>query len=221
LRKGIFAFTEAERKDCIKIWDAYRAKNRDDVVFIDSVVSDRLKAPVASYGKALAGLLVGLRKRISGYLRLIESGGYTQEQVEGMIYFLQNRLCIKNPEMKYLEDAELILYIRQQLLRPLRVCGMVRGEPGGGLFLVRSAKDGVVSPQIVECSQVDPASPQQKALFEQGACFRPVDMVCVPNGPDEQNYHLPNDADWNTVFVEVPPEAFNPVNYDCPANLSR
>jgi hypothetical protein len=228
LQKGIYALTEEEREACIKIWEAYRAKNRTDadVVFIgnsDLVVPDSLQAPTEPYRKALAGLLVDLQEKIFGYLRLIESGSYTHEQVEEMIYFLQNRLCIKNPEMKYLEDVELILYIRQKLLRPLRVCGMVRsaGEPVCGPFLVKSAEDGVVSLQIVESSQIDPTNPQQKALFEQNACFRPVDMVCALKGPDGQKYHLPDFADkvktpglpglwngamsdWNTVFVEVP-----------------
>jgi hypothetical protein len=218
-----------------------------DVIFIkniDNVVPDHLKAPTVSYKKALAGLLVDLQEQIFGYLRLIESGDYTHGQVEEMIYFLQNRLCIKNPEMKYLEDAELILYIRRKLLRPLRVCGMVRnaGEPGGGPFLVRGAEDGTVSLQIVESSQVNLADPQQKILFEQNACFNPVDLVCAIKDPDGRKYHLPDFvdrhtgfishksregrelkalelpglwngamSDWNTVFVEVPLETFNPV----------
>ncbi|MDR2138415.1 MAG: DUF4301 family protein [Tannerella sp.] len=218
-----------------------------DVVFIkniDNVVPDHLKAPTVMHRKALAGLLVGLQERIFGYLRLIESGDYTQAQVEEMIHFLQDRLCIKNPEMKYLEDAELILYIRRKLARPLRVCGMVRnaGEPGGGPFLVRNAEDGVVSLQIVESAQIDLADPQQKALFEQSAYFNPVDLVCALKGPDGRNRHLPDFvdgntgfishkskdgrelkalelpglwngamSDWNTVFVEAPPETFNPV----------
>ncbi|MDR1102515.1 MAG: DUF4301 family protein [Tannerella sp.] len=218
-----------------------------DVVFIkniDNVVPDHLKAPTVSYRKALAGLLVDLQEKIFGYLRRIESGDYTHEQVEEMIYFLQNRLCVKNPEMKYLEDAELILYIRRKLLRPLRVCGMVRnaGEPGGGPFLVRGAEDGTVSLQIVESSQIDLSDSQQKALFEQSAYFNPVDLVCALKGPDGRKYHLPDFvdrnagfisrkshdgrelkalelpglwngamSDWNTVFVEMPPETFNPV----------
>ncbi|MDR1335949.1 MAG: DUF4301 family protein [Tannerella sp.] len=218
-----------------------------DVVFIkniDNVVPDHLKAPTVSCKKALAGLLIGLQDRIFGYLRRIESGDYTHGQVEEMIYFLQDRLCVKNPEMKYLEDAELILYIKRKLMRPLRVCGMVRnaGEPGGGPFLVRGAEDGTVSLQIVESSQIDLSDPQQKALFEQSAYFNPVDLVCAPKGPDGRKYHLPDFvdrnagfisrkscdgrelkalelpglwngamSDWNTVFVETPPETFNPV----------
>lgn len=243
LRKGIRTFTDEEREACIKTWDTYLAGNNRtalflthtpagdapagqalierlgrvdaDVVFIGHIgnaLPDPLKRP-APYQKALAGMLVNLQENIFGHLRLIESGSYTQEQVEEMIYFLQDELCIKNPEMKYLEDAELILYIRQQLLRPLRVCGMVRnaGGPGGSPFLAKSAKDGVVSLQIVAGSQIDPANPQQQALFEQRAYSGPADMVCALKGPDGRKYHLPDFADsnsamsdWNTTLVEAP-----------------
>ena len=35
-----------------------------------------------------------------------------------------------------LEDADLVIYLRKKLNRPMRVCGMVKnvGEPGGGPF---------------------------------------------------------------------------------------
>jgi hypothetical protein len=217
-----------------------------DVVFIkniDNVVPDHLHAPVITCKKALAGVLVHLQERAFRYLRWIERGDYTHEQVEEMIYFLQDELCLKNPEMKFMEDAELILYIKQKLLRPLRVCGMVRnaGEPGGGPFFAVNP-DGTVSPQIVESSQIDMENPEKKALFEQGGYFNPVDLVCTLKGPDGKKYHLPDFvdknagfisrkskdgrelkalelpglwngamSDWNTVFVEVPLETFNPV----------
>jgi hypothetical protein len=176
-----------------------------DVVFIkniDNVAPDHLKALTVSYKKALAGVLVELQEKIFGYIRLIESGEYTHEQVEEMIYFLQNELCIKNPEMKLLEDVELILYIRRKLLRPLRVCGMVRniGEPGGGPFFAVNP-DGTVSLQILESSQIDMSNPKAKALFEQGAYFNPVDLVCALKDPGGRKYHLPDFVDKNTGFI--------------------
>ena len=62
-----------------------------------------------------------------------------------------------------LEDAELILYIKSKLLRPLRVCGMVKnvGEPGGGPFLAVNP-DGTVSLQVLESSQIDMSDPAKK-----------------------------------------------------------
>ena len=139
-----------------------------DVIFVknvDNVVPDNFKAVTVRYKKIIAGVLVSLQKRIFEYMRLIESGDYTHEQVEEMIYFLQDDLCIKNPETKYLEDVELVLYIKLKLMRPLRVCGMVKnvGEPGGGPFLSVNP-DGTVSPQILESSQVDMNNPEAKEI---------------------------------------------------------
>jgi hypothetical protein len=217
-----------------------------DVVFIkniDNVVPDGIKDVTVRFKKTLAGVLVTLQKKIFGYVRLIESGNYTHDRIEEMIHFLQDALCIKNPETKFLEDAELVLYIKKKLMRPLRVCGVVKnvGEPGGGPFLTYNS-DGTVSPQILENSQIDMGDPKAKAAFEQGSHFNPVDLVCALKDVNGRKYHLPDYvdkntgfiskkskdgrdlkalelpglwngsmSDWNTVFVEVPIETFNPV----------
>jgi hypothetical protein len=176
-----------------------------DVIFvknIDNVVPDHLKPATVHYKKTLAGMLVDLHRKISGYVRLINRGDYTQQQVQEMIHFLQDELCIRNPDTKLLEDAELILYIKRKLLRPLRVCGMVRnhGEPGGGPFFAANP-DGTVSLQILESSQIDMRDPAKKALFEQSTHFNPVDIVCAPKDPDGNKYHLPDFVDDNTGFI--------------------
>lgn len=217
-----------------------------DVVFIkniDNVVPDSFKCSTVIYKKVIAGVLVTLQEKIFEYLNKIETGKYTHEEVEEMIHFLQNDLCIRNPETKFLEDAELILYIKGKLLRPLRVCGMVKnvGEPGGGPFLAANP-DGTVSLQVLESSQIDMKDPAKKAMFEKGTHFNPVDLVCAVKDYKGQKFNLPeyvdkntgfisykskdgrelkalelpglwNGAmsDWNTVFVEVPIETFNPV----------
>lgn len=158
-----------------------------DVVFIkniDNVVPDSFKCATVIYKKVIAGVLVSLQQRIFHYLELIESGKYTHEQVEEMIHFLQDDLCVKNPDTKLLEDAELILYIKSKLERPLRVCGMVKnvGEPGGGPFLAVNP-DGTISLQVLESSQIDMKDPAKKAMFEQGTHFNPVDLVCAVKKP--------------------------------------
>ena len=217
-----------------------------DVVFIkniDNVVPDSFKCATVIYKKVIAGVLVSLQAKIFHYLELIESGKYTHAEVEEMIHFLQDDLCVRNPETKYLEDAELILYIKNKLQRPLRVCGMVKnvGEPGGGPFLAVNP-DGTISLQVLESSQIDTKDPAKKAMFEQGTHFNPVDLVCAVKDHKGNHYDLPayvdkntgfisqkskdgrelkalelpglwNGAmsDWNTVFVEVPIETFNPV----------
>jgi hypothetical protein len=217
-----------------------------DVVFIkniDNVVPDSFKQTTVHYKKLLAGVLVAYQQQMFDYLQLIDSGQYSHEQLLEMLYFLQNDLCIKNPETKILEDVELVLYIRKKLDRPMRVCGMVRnaGEPGGGPFLAINPDD-TTSLQILESSQIDLNDPEKKALFEQGTHFNPVDLVCAlkdykgnpfnlpdyvdkntgfislksKNGKEFKALELPglwNGAmsDWNTIFVEVPIETFNPV----------
>jgi hypothetical protein len=160
-----------------------------------------------------------------------------------IIQFVQKQLCVKNVSLKQMEDADMVLYLKNKLNRPMRVCGMVRnvGEAGGGPFLAYNA-DGTVSLQILESSQIDMDDPEMKAMFMQGTHFNPVDLVCglcdykgkkfdltkyvdpstgfisqkSKNGKDLRALELPglwNGAmsDWNTIFVEVPLETFNPV----------
>ena len=120
-----------------------------DIVFIkniDNVVPDRLKDETVTYKNLLAGVLVTLQKQAFDYLELLDSGKYTQEQVEEIIRFVQQQLCCRKADIKELEDAELVLYLKNKLNRPMRVCGMVKnvGEPGGGPFLAYN-QDGTVS----------------------------------------------------------------------------
>ncbi|MDR1919279.1 MAG: DUF4301 family protein, partial [Tannerellaceae bacterium] len=178
-----------------------------DVVFvknIDNVTPDSLKYSTVIYKKILAGLLVSLQTKIFDYLRLIDSGKYSHKQVEEIIHFLQDVLCVRKLDIKHLEDAELMLYIRGKLQRPLRVCGMVKneGEPGGGPFLAVSP-DGTVAPQILESSQIDLSNPEQKALFDQGTHFNPVDLVCAIKDHLGMKYHLPDYVDKNTGFISM------------------
>ncbi|MFR9165317.1 MAG: DUF4301 family protein [Dysgonomonas sp.] len=217
-----------------------------DVIFIkniDNVVLDSFKDTDVHYKKTLAGILIDVQKQIFEYLNLIDSGNYSHEQLIEILYFVQNVLTTKNPETKLLEDAELVLYLKRKLNRPIRVCGMVKnaGEPGGGPFLAYNT-DGTISPQILESSQIDMNDPEKKAMFEKGTHFNPVDLVCAvkdykgnkfdlrkyvdektgfisvksKNGKELKALELPglwNGAmsDWNTIFVEVPIETFNPV----------
>jgi hypothetical protein len=178
-----------------------------DVVFIkniDNVVPDRLKPETVQYKKLIAGILVHYQQKIFEYLNLIDSGKYTHDQLLEMVYFLQNELCIKNPETKVLEDVELVLYIKSKLNRPLRVCGMVRneGEPGGGPFLAVNA-DGTVSLQILESSQIDLKDPKKKQLFEQGTHFNPVDLVCALKNYKGEKFDLLQHVDKNTGFISL------------------
>lgn len=176
-----------------------------DVVFvknIDNVVPDRLKDDTVRYKQLLAGVLVSLQEKAFAYLRKLDSGKYSMDELREMLQFVQKELCTKNPETKLLEDTELAIYLRGKLNRPMRVCGMVRnvGEPGGGPFLAYNA-DGTISLQILESSQIDMADPEKKAMFEKGTHFNPVDLVCALKDYQGHAFHLPDYVDPQTGFI--------------------
>lgn len=176
-----------------------------DIVFIkniDNVVPDRFKDGEAYYKKVLAGYLVDIQSRIFSYLELIDSGVYSREELLEILYFLQDELNIKNPDTKYLEDAELVLYLRKKLNRPIRVCGMVKnvGEAGGGPFFAVN-EDGTISLQILESSQIDLTDPRKKDLFVKGTHFNPVDVVCGMKDFNGEKFDLITFIDENTGFI--------------------
>ena len=176
-----------------------------DVIFIKNianVVPDRLKADTVTYKKLLAGILVSAQKKAFEYVRLIDSGNYTHDQVEEMIRFLQNDLQCRCSDIKDMEDCDLVLYLRKKFNRPMRVCGMVKnvGEPGGGPFLAYN-QDGTVSLQILESSQIDMNNADAKAMFENGTHFNPVDLVCAVKNYNGEKFNLPEFVDKNTGFI--------------------
>ena len=217
-----------------------------DVVFIkniDNVVPDRLKPATVEWKQVIAGVLVTLQAKAFDYLRLLDSGRYTHEQLEEIIRFVQRDLCCRKTDIKELEDADLVIYLRKKLNRPMRVCGVVKnvGEPGGGPFLTYN-QDGTVSLQILESSQIDTANEEYVKMFKNGTHFNPVDLVCATKDYKGNRFNLPDYvdrstgfisskskngkelkalelpglwngamSDWNTIFVEVPLETFNPV----------
>ena len=176
-----------------------------DIVFIkniDNVVPDRLKDETVTYKKLIAGVLVTLQKQAFDYLELLDSGKYTHEQLEEIIRFVQQDLCCRKTDIKELEDAELVIYLRNKLNRPMRVCGMVKnvGEPGGGPFLAYNP-DGTISLQILESSQIDMKDEEKKAMFEKGTHFNPVDLVCAVRDYKGNKFDLVKYVDKATGFI--------------------
>lgn len=178
-----------------------------DIIFIkniDNVVPDRLKEETVRYKKIIGGILVDTQKQINQHIDRLESGDYTMNYLREVITFTHQALFTRNPELKVLEDSELVLYLLRKLCRPIRVCGMVRneGEPGGGPFLAVNA-DGTNSPQILESSQIDPQDPEAQAMLKNSTHFNPVDLVCaVKNGTGEK-YDLTHFVDPDTGFISL------------------
>ena len=208
---------------------------------IDNTVPDRFKESDILHKKVLAGVLVDTQKKIFGYLEKLESGAYLTEDLAAIEGFMINDLCITANGLMGKTKEQMAQYMMDKLNRPLRVCGMVRneGEPGGGPFIVEN-KDGSFSPQILEGSQIDKktaASFADKATHfnpvdlvcatknKDGEKFDLLDYVDKDtgfisfkskSGRELKALELPglwNGAmsDWNTIFVEVPIDTFNPV----------
>jgi hypothetical protein len=191
----------------------------------------------------LAGKLLQLQERIFNYLEQLQKGAGSQ-QLEEMGTFLQEELNAGlGVNFDDLNEEEKPSVIKKLLNRPLRVCGMVKneGEPGGGPFWV-THKNGEISLQIVESSQIDHDNFQQSKIANEATHFNPVDIVCstrdfrggkfnlqkyvdedtsfiankTKDGKELKALELPGlwnggMAHWNTIFVEVPVETFNPV----------
>ena len=202
-----------------------------DIVFvknIDNVVPDRLKDPTVRYKRLLAGILVNKQAKAFRFLRELDLGMANLKDIKA---FLNNELSLTLD--KY-DSATM----REALNRPIRVCGMVKneGEPGGGPFMVKEA-DGRVQNQILESSQIEDKKLMAKATHfnpvdlvcgirdYQGNRFdlpKYVDPKTgfisqkSKDGRELQALELPGlwngaMANWNTIFVEVPIETFNPV----------
>ena len=176
-----------------------------DVIFvknIDNVVPDRLKGDTVLWKQIIAGVLITLQKKAFEYLELLDSGKYTHEQIEEIIRFVQNDLCCRKADIKELEDADLVIYLRKKLNRPMRVCGVVKnvGEPGGGPFLTYN-QDGTVSLQILESSQIDKSNTAYMEMFTKGTHFNPVDLVCAVKDYKGNAFDLPKFVDPTTGFI--------------------
>ena len=176
-----------------------------DVIFIkniDNVVPDRLKNETITYKQVIAGVLVSLQQKAFEYLRLLEAGTYNHDKLEEIIRFVQQDLCCRKSDIKELEDADLVIYLREKLNRPMRVCGVVKnvGEPGGGPFLTYN-QDGTVSLQILESSQIDKNNAEYMEMFTKGTHFNPVDLVCAVKDYKGQPFNLPDFVDRTTGFI--------------------
>jgi hypothetical protein len=177
-----------------------------DIVFIkniDNVVPDHLREVTYRYKRALGGYLVHLQQQMFAYLEYLAAGRVDAERLEEIRTFAHRELAIVVPlELQHAPQHAQSRFLHERLHRPLRVCGMVQneGEPGGGPFWVEHP-DGSLSRQIVETSQVDTASPEQRALLAASTHFNPVDLVCGVRDYRGQPFDLQRFADPNTGFI--------------------
>ena len=205
-----------------------------DLIFIkniDNVLIESLRGDTIKYKQVLAGLLVDLQAQIFDFIKAIDTNSANAPQI--------HKFVVNNFGIKLARPLTLAEY-RNILNRPIRVCGVVKnnGEPGGGPFWIRD-KNGNVSLQIVESSQI---APESKDIMKTANYFNPVDLVCGIKDVNGNKFDLDKYVDedmgiisekskngltlramerpglwngamakWNTVLVDVPASTFSPV----------
>jgi len=179
-----------------------------DIVFIkniDNVVPDRLKAETYRYKKLIGGLLMQIQGKAFNLLRSLEKKPPSEETIIEATQFCENQINISFPsDFHHWEESKKVKFLHYILNRPIRVCGMVKneGEPGGGPFWVKN-KQGEVSLQIVESSQIDLNNPEQKKVFGTSTHFNPVDLVCSLKNYKGEKFDLHQFIDQNTGFIST------------------
>lgn len=192
-----------------------------DVIYIkniDNVQPDRLKDEVTLYKKALAGYLLEIKQKIHFFLGEFETGTVPEKLLDEAYDFAENILSIKVPASIQNDTATLIEYLYQKFDRPLRVCGMVknRGDVGGGPFWIKE-KEGTISLQIVEKSQVNTSSPEQLKILNSATHFNPVDIVCAMNDHNGEPYDLMHFRQPDTGFITMKSKDGKPLKtYELP-----
>ena len=171
-----------------------------DLVFvknIDNVIYEPQLTDTILYKKALAAHLLQLQRRIFTYLQQLETANDDPMLLMEIADFAENELMLSITEQQL--DVELLT---AQLNRPVRVCGMVKneGEAGGGPFWVRN-REGEVSLQIVETSQIDTQNHEQQAILQSSTHFNPVDMVCGLKNYKGEKFDLPSFIDPYSGFI--------------------
>jgi len=178
-----------------------------DIIFIkniDNVVPDSMKPITVRYKKLLAGILVDLQNKTFAYLKELESAAITEEKLKEIETFCEKSLFNQSPQCKKENIEECRAYLYAKLNRPIRVCGMVKnvGEPGGGPYLTVN-KDGSVSPQILESSQINLNNPSDKAIMMNATHFNPVDLVCGVRNYKGEKFDLTQYVDPDTGFISI------------------
>jgi nicotinamide riboside kinase len=174
-----------------------------DIVFIkniDNVIQNESET-IALYKKGLAGILIELQLKIANYLLKLDE--ISENEIVEIEIFLDKKLNNKviSDFSKYTLEHK-IIYLKEVLNRPIRVCGMVKneGEPGGGPFWVNDSK-GNTTLQIVEISQIDLTNENQALIAKNATHFNPVDLVCAIKDYKGSKFDLREYIDVNSGFI--------------------
>ena len=211
-----------------------------DIIFIkniDNVVPDRMKEVTVKYKKALAGILLSYQEKIFNYIDILEEINYTDEILSEIKDFIKKDLCY---EFDKNIDPKSILGILNRPIRVCGMVKN-EGEPGGGPFWVKQTNgimdlqivessqidsNNEKQNEIVKLStHFNPVDLVCATKTKSGKKFdllkyRDLNTGFISkkskDGRDLKAQELPGlwngaMANWNTIFVEVPIETFNPV----------
>ena len=211
---------------------------------IDNILPSTKNVESVKSKKILTGFLIKLQTQVFNYLKVLDSRNVKESNINEIKKFAADYLSVQFIDsFEGKTTDEKVDYLFDRLNRPLRVCGMVKneGHPGGGPFWV-SIKNGEVSLQIVEESQINKKNKDKADMLKASTHFNPVDMICAVRDFKGNKFNLKNFVDessglittktfegrqlkalelpglwngamayWNTVFVEIPSQTFNPV----------
>jgi hypothetical protein len=176
-----------------------------DVIFIKNIdnVSHNNLNEIAKSKKILAGYLLEIQKKTFNYLHKLDTNLITSQESIEIQNFIKTTLNIEiTSSFNEFKKESQIKYLKSLLSKPIRVCGMVKNEnePGGGPFWVHE-KDGTISLQIVENSQIDLQNEHQVNILQSSTHFNPVDIVCGIKNHKGDKFNLTDFVDHNSGFI--------------------
>ncbi|MDR2651341.1 MAG: DUF4301 family protein [Prevotellaceae bacterium] len=210
-----------------------------DIIFIknvDNVVHETKLAETIRWKKIIAGVLIDYKNKIYEYIRYLQTGDDTQKTDE-IIDFFSKKLCIDFPKTV---NKEILLEKLNRPVRVCGMVKN-EGEPGGGPFVISENdgttslqilessqidKNNKAAMEIFALStHFNPVDLVCWTKNYKGEKFNLTDFrddstgfisekskagkaIKVLELPGLWNGAMSN---WNTIFVEVPIETFNPV----------
>ena len=177
-----------------------------DIVFIkniDNIAVYALNQKLVRYKKILAGVLIEAQDQAFQFLHRLDSTSVNEEDCLNIAAFLKDKMNHVIPD-DFESDvlSSKIRYLKQQLNRPIRVCGMVKneGEPGGGPFWIKDS-DGNISLQIIEFAQIDIKNKAQADIVINATHFNPTDLVCGLRDYQGNAFDLTQYIDHDASFI--------------------
>jgi len=172
---------------------------------IDNIVPDHIREETYKYKKLLIGYLVELHSKLLAYLAKLAEKNNSDELLKEIKNFVKNDLELKTTEeYKSMSSDNKRDYLSRLMNRPIRICGMVRkeGHPGGGPFWVLE-KDGKVSKQVVETTQIDLSNKEQQDILESATHFSPVDFICCVRDYKNKPFDLYRFSDKDSGLITI------------------